>query len=154
MKPPRVYIDTSVVGGCLEPELQAASVQLFDRFSAGDLIAVVSELVLFELHQAPAAVRRVLERIPPAHREDVPITREAVALAKRYIVAGVLSRSMQADAEHIAAAPVHGVDVLASWNFKHIINERRIHGYNAVNLQEGRPTVEIQTPAEVVRYGK
>ena len=61
---------------------------------------------------------------------------------------------MKADAEHIATATVHEVDVLASWNFKHIVNVRRIRGYNAANLQEGRSLVEIQTPAEVIHHGR
>ena len=154
MKPRRVYIDTSVVGGCLDPEFREASVQLFERFRTGDLIAVVSNLLVFELSKAPPEVRSMLEMIPFAHREDVLVTREAGGLAKRYIAAGALSRSMKADAEHIATATVHSVAVLASWNFKHIVNVRRIHGYNAVNRQEGRPLVVIQTPAEVVHHGR
>ncbi|HEX8359410.1 MAG TPA: hypothetical protein VF613_04860 [Longimicrobium sp.] len=154
MKPRRIYIDTSVVGGCLDAEFREASLQLFELFQTGDLIAVVSRLVRSEVRRAPPAVRAMLAQIPSAHREDVRVTREAVGLAKRYIAAGVLGRAMQADAHHIAAATVHRVDVLASWNFKHIVNVRRIHGYNAVNLREGRSPVEIQTPAEVVRYGR
>jgi len=41
------------------------------------------------------------------------------------------------------------VDVLVSWNFKHIVNLRRIHAYNAVNLKNGYPLLEIRTPREV-----
>jgi predicted nucleic acid-binding protein len=154
MKPRRVYIDTSVVGGCFDAEFEEASLRLFELFHTGDLIAVVSRLVLSEVQGAPPTVRAMLARIPSAHREDVRVTREAVGLAKRYVAAGVLGRAMQADAHHIATATVHRVDVLASWNFKHIVNVRRIHGYNDVNLREGHSSVEIPTPAEVVRYGR
>jgi len=42
------------------------------------------------------------------------------------------------------------VDVLVSWNFKHIVNLQRIHGYNSVNLREGYPMIETRTPREVV----
>jgi hypothetical protein len=154
MKPRRVYIDTSVVGGCLDPEFRVDSLHLFQRFQDGSLIAVVSDLLELELSKAPLTVQSLLQVIPPAHREDVLVTREAVGLARRYIAAGALSRTMKADAEHIATATVHGVDVLASWNFKHIVNVRRIRGYNAVNLQEGRSSIEIQTPAEVIHHGR
>jgi predicted nucleic acid-binding protein len=154
MKPRRIYIDTSVVGGCLDSKFEEASLQLFELFRAGALVAVVSRLVLSEVRRAPSAVRGMLAGIPSAHREDVRVTREVVGLAKRYIAARVLGRSMHADALHVAAATIHRVDVLASWDFKHIVNVRRIHGYNAVNLQEGRSRVEIQSPAEVVRYGR
>ena len=57
---------------------------------------------------------------------------------------------MRADAQHIAIATVGRVDVLVSWNFKHIVNLQRIRGYNSVNLREGYPLVEIRTPREVL----
>jgi hypothetical protein len=41
------------------------------------------------------------------------------------------------DAQHIAVATVARVDVLVSWNLKHIVNLRRIQGYNSVNLGLG-----------------
>jgi hypothetical protein len=37
---------------------------------------------------------------------------------------------MLADAEHIAMASVARVDVLVSWDFRHIVNLQRIHGYH------------------------
>jgi hypothetical protein len=57
---------------------------------------------------------------------------------------------MRADALHIALATVARVDVLVSWNFKHIVNLTRIHAYNAVNLKRGYPLLEIRTPQEIV----
>jgi hypothetical protein len=150
MKPLRVYIDASVVGGCLDSEFREASVQLFERFRSGRMIAVVSPLTLSEIDPAPAAVRAALESIPRAYREEVIATVDADRLAGLYISAGVIGSSMRSDAEHIAMATVHRVDVLVSWNFKHIVNERRAHGYNSVNLREGHPILVIRTPAEVL----
>jgi hypothetical protein len=66
------------------------------------------------------------------------------------IGAGVIAAKMRADAQHIAIATVGRVDVLVNWNFKHIVNLRRIHGYNSVNLREGYPLIEIRTPREVL----
>ena len=57
---------------------------------------------------------------------------------------------MRADAQHIGIATVARVDVLVSWNFKHIVNLQRIHGYNSVNLRSGYPMIEIRTPREVL----
>jgi hypothetical protein len=56
---------------------------------------------------------------------------------------------MLADAQHIAVATVARVDVLVSWNFRHIVNVDRIHGFNAVNLRAGYPLLEIRSPLEV-----
>ena len=45
------------------------------------------------------------------------------------------------------------VDVLASWNFKHIVNLDRIKGYNSVNLRLGYTMIEIRSPKDLVNYG-
>ena len=55
---------------------------------------------------------------------------------------------MRADALHIALATVARVDILVSWNFKHIVNLRWIYADNAVNLKRGHPLLEMRTPRE------
>jgi len=49
-------------------------------------------------------------------------------------------------------ATINRADVLISWNFKHIVNLKRIHGYNAVNLKLGYPILEIRSPKEIIDY--
>jgi len=44
------------------------------------------------------------------------------------------------------------VDVLASWNCKHIVNLERIKGYNSVNLGLGFPMIEIRSPKDLIKY--
>jgi hypothetical protein len=44
------------------------------------------------------------------------------------------------------------VDLLVSWNFKHIVNVYRIRGYNSVNLKLGYQTLNIHSPKEIVGY--
>ena len=46
---------------------------------------------------------------------------------------------------HIALATLDNEDVLVSWNFKHIVNFKRIRGYNAVNYKNGYKIVGIST---------
>ena len=71
--------------------------------------------------------------------------------ASAYITDGILPEANRADALHIAIATVAKVDVLVRWNFKHIVNLHRIHGYNAVNLRRGFQMLEIRSPLEVLR---
>lgn len=123
--------------------------QRTEAFVAGDLTLVLSELTLRELGTAPAAVRMVVGRVPQAHVELLALSQEAEELAAAYIEDGAVEVRMRADALHIALATVARVDVLVSWNFKHIVNLKRIHAYNAVNLKKGYPLLEIRTPREV-----
>jgi hypothetical protein len=146
----RIYVDTSVVGGCEDEEFAEHSVRLMDCFVRGDFILVVSPLTLRELDAAPEQVRKHLSRVPVAHVMTLQLDAEAMDLAEAYVAQGVISPKMRADAQHIAIATVARVDVLVSWNFKHIVNLQRIHGYNSVNLLRGYPTLEIRTPREVL----
>ena len=146
----RIYTDTSVIGGCEDDEFRVPSRRLLDAFVRGDLRLVLSELTLRELDTAPAAVREVLRAVPDGHIEFLRLTAPAVELAQRYLAERVLGPGMLADAEHIAMASVARVDVLVSWNFKHIVNLYRIHGYNSVNLRRGYPVLEIRAPREVL----
>jgi hypothetical protein len=135
---PRIYTDTSVIGGCLDAEFKEASLQLIDMFKLGAAVLVDSDLTLLELEAAPSGVRAVLEDISEKHKEYIELAAEAVELAQHYIDAGVIGATKRVDAQHIALATVHRIDVLVSWNFRHIVNLQRIHGYNSVNLPQRR----------------
>lgn len=152
MKRQRIYTDTSAIGGCLDEEFRDATLPLLRAFEQGDATIVLSDLTLLELENAPGAVRAVLDRVPGPHLEYVEFTEEAAELAEEYIAGRVIGASMRLDAQHIATATVHRVDVLVSWNFKHIVNLPRIHGYNSINLRLGYPLLEIRSPREVVPH--
>lgn len=150
---PRIYVDTSVIGGCEDDEFAEHSLRLLDSFVRAETVLVLSTLTVQELTAAPEKVRGHLARVPETWIEILQLDAEATELAEAYIEAGVISSKMRADAQHIAMATVARVDVLVSWNFKHIVNLQRIHGYNAVNLRRGYPLTEIRTPREVLPDG-
>jgi predicted nucleic acid-binding protein len=148
-RPTRIYVDTSVIGGCLDDEFRTPSIRLFNRSRAGGALLVISDITLAELASAPANVRNVIDDLPRGCLELIRQNAEAEALAEDYIGQAVVSRRMLADALHIALATVARVDVLVSWNFRHIVNLDRIHGFNAVNLRAGYPLLEIRSPLEL-----
>ncbi len=106
--------------------------------------------MLRELETAPANVRYMLVRIPEAHVERAEADEEAEIFADAYVAQGAISQKMYIDALDIAIATVSRVDALVSWNFKHIVNLRRIKAYSEVNIEHGCPEIEIRTPSEVV----
>lgn len=71
-------------------------------------------------------------------------------LAKKYITEGDISDKYLVDAQHIAIATVHKVDVVVSWNFKHIVNLNKIRMYNSISLKYGYHQIEIRSPREVL----
>jgi len=146
----RVYVDTSVIGGCFDEEFTVWSLKLFDEFREGIRVAVVSDLTRRELEGAPKNVKDVLLLLPEGSVDNVFLTDEAERLASHYLKNGVVGKKHVVDAQHIAIASVERVDVLVSWNFQQIVNLDRIHAFNAVNLMHGYPMLEIRSPREVV----
>jgi hypothetical protein len=146
----RVYIDTSVIGGCLDREFKEWSVKLFSEFKDGKKIAVISDITFDELEFAPKKVQEILKQIPQKFLEIIESNTESEYLAKQYILNGAVSDKFYQDALHIAVATYFNVTVLSSWNFKHIVNLDRIRKYNSVNLAQGFNILEIRSPRDIL----
>ncbi len=148
----RIYIDTSVVGGYYDEEFKEDTIKLFERFENDEIIFVVSDLLDLELLSAPQRVRELLLKYSPDKFERIELTEEAVKLADAYIKEKVVGETSITDCRHIALATIDKVDVLSSWNFKHIVNLDKIKGYNSVNLRLGYMIVEIRSPKDLINY--
>lgn len=149
----RIYIDTSVVGGFFDEEFKEATMKLFDRLDNYEIIFVVSDLLDLELINAPLHVREHLLNYSADKFERVELNEDTIKLANAYIDEKVVGKTSLEDCRHIAMATIHKVDVLASWNFKHIVNLDRIKGYNAVNSRLGYSVLEIRSPKDLMNYG-
>lgn len=148
----RIYIDTSVVGGYFDNEFAKSTKRFFAEVESGDFVLVISDILKAELLGAPDRVREFLNSFSGNRIEEVSRDKKALELADLYISEKVVGKTSLADCQHIATATLHKVDVLVSWNFKHIVNLARIRGYNSVNLKNGYQMLEIRTPAEVLDY--
>ena len=145
----RVYVDTSVFGGVGDARFAEASRRFFDGVKMGDIIALLSAETLREPAKAPTFVQETWQGLPPEGVDEVPITREVEELAEAYIRANVLGPASASDALHVATATVAGADLIVSWNFKHIVNFRRIRGHNSVNVAQGYRALTILSPLEI-----
>jgi predicted nucleic acid-binding protein len=154
MKQQRIYIDTSIVGGFFDKVFEKETKLFFQRLENKEVVFVVSDLLREELKGAPEHVRNLLDNYSNDSFEIVVLTDEAKELADKYIAENVVGKSSLDDCRHIALATINKVDVLASWNFKHIVNLTRRKGYHAVNLKNGYITLEIRNPKDLIDYGK
>ncbi len=145
----RVYIDTSVFGGYFDSEFDEPTQNFFKILNARDVTILVSEILELEIYKAPDHIVELFESLENVER--IELTDEAKELAELYISENVVGRTSMADCQHIALATINKADVLASWNFKHIVNLERIRGYNSINFREGYQMTEIRTPNEIFR---
>ena len=150
MKKLRIYIDTSIIGGCLDEEFAEPSNALLEMARTGKVNLLLSELLAEEIREAPENVREILASLSGDFVEEFPITTEALELRGDYLRAGVLGAASADDALHVALATIAHAEMIVSWNFKHIVHYEKIRGFNAVNLLKGYPQIEIRSPREVV----
>jgi predicted nucleic acid-binding protein len=147
----RVYADTSVFGGVFDEEFAYVSRAFFDQVREGRFQLVVSGLVEEELRGAPEVVRAVFEELLHA-TEIVEESEAALALQQAYLDNDVVTPHWADDALHVALASASECEAIVSWNFRHIVNLKRISLYNAVNMLHGRRSIEIRSPLEIVEY--
>ena len=147
---PRIYFDTSVFGGMYDTEFEKETTLLFEKVALGQIICVYSNLTESELSKAPQRVKDFFQDVKNEHKEVILVTPEGFKLAQTYIDTNVVGQTSLDDCIHIATATLSKVDVLVSWNFKHIVNVYRIRGYNSVNLRLGYATIDIRSPKEIV----
>ncbi len=153
MKKLQIYLDTSVLGGCFEPEFAPWSNGLIADFRAGTFMPTLSALLEAELRRAPESVRAVYSELLALVGESIPVGAEALDLLAAYESHKVLGPKFRSDMLHIVLATVASVDVLVSWNFKHIVRFDKIRLFNAVNLEQGYRSLSIHSPREVTTYG-
>lgn len=150
-RPMRVYVDTSVFGGAFDEKFEEASRRFFDMVRSREISLVISSTVADELKDAPEPVRIFFRELGP-YVEVTEIDASAIELQTAYLDAHIVGPRWDNDALHVAVATVSGCRAIVSWNFKHIVNFRRIPLYNGVNMTHGFPAIAIHTPQEVLVY--
>lgn len=147
----KVYADTSVYGGVFDEEFAEASTAFFDLVRSGEYILYVSDVVNQELSVAPKKVNELFKKLLPT-AQLIDIGSDTLELQQAYIAEGILTEKWYDDAMHVALATVAECNVIVSWNFKHIVNFRKIPLFNAVNVLKGYREIAIHSPMEVINY--
>lgn len=84
MKILRIYVDTSVIGGCFDPEFSPWSNGLMEDFKRGALAPVLSEVVALEVLPAPDFVQAKYAELLALSQEFLEVSREALELLGAY----------------------------------------------------------------------
>jgi len=114
----------------------------------------VSQIVLLEINRTPDPVyRNKLRKVINDHAIEVlpDIDADRIKkLADIYVKQGVIPATKMEDALHVAYATVCKMDILLSWNFKHLVNVNKEARILAVNAEEGyHHPLRLLSPLEV-----
>ena len=120
----RIYLDTSVPSTYFDartPDRQMATQKFWSKALNKEEL-FISDMVLLEVAQTPSLEKR--ERMLLLLRDVPKLAQgpEVFELAEELVQANLVPDTKVEDAVHLAIAALHRVDVLVSWNFRHMVN--------------------------------
>lgn len=153
--PKRVYIETTIPSYLAASPgrdlIQAARQQLThewwnERRQLYDLC--VSQMVVDEVSAGdPETARKRLDFVTGLPLLD--LNSDVDELAEAILASGLLPEQAARDAVHIAAATVHEVDVLLTWNCRHIANAAIMKRLRELAARHGFELPVLCTPEEL-----
>jgi predicted nucleic acid-binding protein len=157
MRKLKLYLDTSVWNFFFAddaPEKRDVTKELFDLVQKDCYEVYISEVVLDEVRDAPEAKReQLMMLIGKCSPMELEITEEIKDLAAVYMGKGIVTEKKENDALHVAIATVNELDVLVTWNYRHLANVRKAELFYGANLEKGYiKQIGLVTPMEVGTY--
>ena len=154
-RPLKLYLDTSIFNFAIStqdvPHEKEITLKFLDSIKQGIFLGYVSVIVLREINDAPPKKQDdLLKLMEQFELETLPRTAEVDLLAERYVQEKIIPLKHMDDALHIAIASVHNLDVIASWNFEHLVKMKTRREVQAVNALMGYKGVEICSPQEIM----
>ena len=147
----RVYIETTIPSFyyTLRTDTESLARQSWTRKwweqYANQFILVSSTAVIEELRKG--STEKTQDRIDLVENlEILTVTAEINQVAEIYVDRLIMSQGLFGDAHHVALASFYNVDVLLTWNCKHIANLNKTHRIREINRELGLPTPELVTP--------
>ena len=143
MKKLRIYLDTSVINFLFAddaPDLKKITEELFRDFIRKEkYLFYVSDVVIKEIEKTTDNSHRInlLKVIKDYNLRILTISEEAEKLSLLYIKKKAIPERKIEDAQHIAIATVNQLDILLSWNFKHLANINKQISVKQINEREG-----------------
>jgi hypothetical protein len=133
------------------PEYQAATVRLFEKFQTGELKPFISSIVFDEVIRAPGLRQDQIKKLIGKFdivSIDIPINQVDI-LAEEYIRRGLLSKKHWRDLQHIAIATLAKMDIVFSFNFKHLVRSKTKIESTMINGELGYGSLIIMSPTEL-----
>jgi hypothetical protein len=151
-----VYIETSILGyltaRSTKDLILAANIEITRDWwesCRNAFILYTSEAVLDEVAQGDAEIAAQRLEI----LRDFPLlalNQSAQDLAAQFLARSSFSPKARVDAIHIAAATIHGMDYLLTWNCKHIANAQIQGKLAEISLDFGYVLPILCTPNELM----
>ncbi|MDR1094418.1 MAG: hypothetical protein LBL66_09760 [Clostridiales bacterium] len=152
----KIYLETTIFNFVFAedaPDKRLDTLRLFEEIKAGIYAPYTSDYVVGELMKETTDKReKMLSLINEYGIKRIAVDPEAERLAGLYVAGGIIPEKFKTDGNHIAIATVSNLDIIVSWNFRHIVKMKTIFNTAVINVSQGYKKVEIFSPSEVIEY--
>ena len=151
----KVYLETTIFNYYFDntKNAQPVTVAFFEAIGSGQFEGYTSGYTYAELDKAPEPRRTNMLGLIDKYRITVLDTSdEVIQLAEQYIAGNVIPKKKDYDALHISIASVYELDIILSYNFKHINKLKTKAMIPAINQRFGYRGISIAQPEEVFDY--
>jgi hypothetical protein len=143
---PTVYIDSTIITGCCDPEYYRWTRYLLEDFRSGRYKPVISELVQAEMAEVPDEALEFYYELLKCDPEIIKVSEKADTLAEVYIDKKVLPDNFYCDVLHLALATLAEVDIFISADHPNMLHFSKVRGFINVNLELGLKPIQIRCP--------
>ena len=154
MKKLKIYLDSSIFSHLSAqdtPEKMADTLMLWEDLLKDKYEIVISDAVVKEIDECEEPKRSFMfaqiEKIPV---KLVYIDQAGEELAQEFINLGILKKKNLTDCKHISVALLTKCDIIVSWNFKHIVNDKTIEGVKTIEKIKGFNGIKIYCPSILI----
>lgn len=143
MRKLKIYLDTSVINFLFAddvPEFKKITEDFFENYvKKSKYIVYISDVVIAEIEKTKDEIKKkqLLEVIERYSLKILTFDKVSDELAKVYIKEKIIPPKKLEDAQHIAISTCNQIDVLLSWNFKHLANIQKQLSVKVINEKEG-----------------
>jgi len=155
MQTQKVYLETTLFNYYFDTakNAQPVTVAFFEAIGSGQFEGYTSVYTYNELDKAPEPLRtNMLNLLERYHIKVLDTSDKIDRLAEKYITENIIPRKKNIDALHIAVASVNELDMILSFNFKHINKLKTKTLIPAVNQLSGYRVLCIAQPEEVIDF--
>lgn len=155
----KLYIETSVWNQLEHddrPDWKETAENFMATLKQGIYEPYISYVVVREIEATKDEARRarLVEHVNAISPIILEADEEVEALTELYMASEFVntdSLRVYNDCSHVAVATVNGIRHIISYNCKHLVNDRRIDGFNGINFKNGYDNVvDITTPHRFV----
>jgi predicted nucleic acid-binding protein len=147
----KIYLDTSVISHLQAPdtpEKMTETLRLWEDLKAGIYDVYISNVTIDEITDCNEPKRSfMLDELKKIPLTVIQAETKVEELSQEFVRLGILKEKSIDDCMHIATALLAKCDVIVSWNFKHIVNDKTIEGVKTISKTRGFDGIKIYCPS-------